>query len=296
MYAICGASGHVGRALTEKLLNEGQEVRAIARSKEHLQPLIDLGAEPIVADLKDTEALTEAFRGARAVFALIPSNPTAPDFRNYQNEIGQAIADAIMASGVKHVVNLSSVGAQRTEGMGAVNGLHDQEERLNQLKDVNVLHLRPTFYMENHLRQIDTVKQFGMMSTPQALDQPVGEIATSDVADFAAERLMKLDFDGKSTRELLGAADITMKDVASSLGHAIGKDDLKYVQVTYDDTRNFFLGAGLSESAADNMVEMYQAFNEGRFVPTEKRSPRNTTPTTIDNFAEYFANIYRGRR
>ena len=59
-----------------------------------------------------------AFAGAAAVFIMIPPEPAAPDQRAYQNTVSQACASAIVAAGVRRVVNLSSVGAQLSDGRG----------------------------------------------------------------------------------------------------------------------------------------------------------------------------------
>jgi uncharacterized protein YbjT (DUF2867 family) len=293
MYAICGATGNIGRAIAEKLLAMGEDVRAIGRSAERMRSLEELGAEVFVADLKDTAALTHAFTDAEAVYAMIPPNLTAPNIRAYQNEIGQSIATAIKKSGVRYVVNLSSIGAHLKDGVGVVSGLHDQEQRLNGLIGVNVYHLRPGFFMENHLWQVETVKQYGMMATAQNLDLRVPHIATSDIADYAVERLTKLDFQGKFVRELLGPADLSANEIAAAIGRAIGKDDLKYKQVSYDDARNQFLKVGVSPSVADGFIELYQAFNNGTARHTEPRSPENSAPTTIYAFSETFARLYK---
>jgi uncharacterized protein YbjT (DUF2867 family) len=183
-----------------------------------------------------------------------------------------------------------------TEGVGVVTGLHDQEERLNGLTGVNVIHLRPSFFMENHFLQIDTIREHGMMATPQNPDTPVPQIATSDVANYAAHRLTNLDFTGHVSQELLGPTEVSMNDVASAIGQAIGKTDLKYTQVSYDDTRDFMLNMGISNDVANGMIELYQAFNEGTCRPTENRTPDNTTPTTISEFSNAFANVFRTKK
>ncbi len=294
MYAVCGATGNIGQLVTLKLLAEGKTVRVIGRSAERLQPLVDKGAKAYVADLTDTKALTKAFKGAKAVYAMIPPNLTTTDVRGYQNEIGKSVAEAITGAGVKHVVNLSSVGAHMTDGVGVVNGLHDQEVRLNGLKGVNVIHLRPASFMENHLWQLNTIKEKGTIFTPQNLDTKLPQIATSDIADYAVARMTNLDFQGKISRELLGPTDVSMNEVATAIGRAIGKDHLDVVRVSWEDTRNSMIGMGVSDNVADGMMELYQAIDTGVCTPTETRTPENTTPTTIDTFSTTFTKLYKG--
>ena len=86
----------------------GEPVQVIGRSPERLKPFVDHGAEPAVGDVSDAEFLTHAFKGADAVFALIPPNYTSDDFRGDYNTIGANIVTAIQESGVKHVLFLSS--------------------------------------------------------------------------------------------------------------------------------------------------------------------------------------------
>jgi uncharacterized protein YbjT (DUF2867 family) len=294
MYAVCGATGNIGNRIVLTLLENNEDVRAIGRSGEKLQALADRGAQPVVADLTDTDALTRTFSGAEAVFVLIPPNPIAPDIRDYQNRVGESIARAIKTAGVSWVVNLSSIGAHQSDGVGVVNGLHDQEERLNNLGDsINVLNLRPSFFMENHLMQVRTIREKGAMASPLKADQPVPQIATADIAAFAADRLRNKDFEGKAVRELLGPEDLTPRQSAHILGEAIGKSGLKYDETPYGATRDYLVEAGLSKSVANGMVELYRAFNEGHARPTESRSADNTTPTTLKDFSRSFEQLYK---
>ena len=130
-----------------------------------------------------------------------------------------------------------------------------------------------------------------MLASTMRTDTPVAQIATSDVAEFAVTRLTNLDFDGKVTRELLGPSDVSMTDVATAIGRAIGNETLTVQEISYDDARRHMLGMGASESVVDSMIELNQAFNEGRWSPTEQRRPENTTPTTIDQFSTIFTNM-----
>jgi len=294
MYAIVGASGNTGRAAAEALLTAGKDVQVVGRSKDHLKPLVAKGAEAFVGSVEDPQAMTLAFSGAVGVYCLIPLRADARDFRAYQKSIGESLAAAIHEAGVEYVVFLSSVGAQHVEGTGPIVGLREVEDRLNALAKVNVLSLRPGWFMENFVMGMDAIRQMGVLGTPVRGDIPIAQIATQDIGVYAAQRLANLDFSGKSSQELLGAATITMEEAARALGAAIGKPDLPYVQIPYEDFGQAMLKMGLSESAAAVSTEMYRAFNDGLIVPEEERSAENTTPTTIEEFAQVFAQIYNG--
>jgi len=99
---------------------------------------------------------------------------------------------------------------------------------------------------------------------------------------------------GKQTRELLGQRDLTYSEVSTIIGQAIGKPDLKYVQVLDDQFRGVLLQMGMSEQFAKLLVEMTGALNAGYMRALEPRSPQNTTPTSFETFvAESFVPAYR---
>jgi uncharacterized protein YbjT (DUF2867 family) len=292
MYVVTGATGNTGKLIAQSLLSGGKKVRVIGRDKGRLQSLVEQGAEPFVGSLDDPASMIKALSGAKAVYAMIPPNLTAPDNRAYQNAVGEALVEAIVAARVGHVVNLSSVGGHLPDKTGPIAGLHDQEERLNSLKGVHLLHLRPGFFMENFYWSIDLIRKMGINGGALRADLPIAMIATRDIAAVAAERLAALDFSGTSVLELPGPKDVTMAEATQALGRAIDKPELTYVQFPYEEAEQAMLGMGLSASVVRDFIEMYRSFNEGLIRATEKRSAANTTPTSIEEFARGFAHAY----
>jgi uncharacterized protein YbjT (DUF2867 family) len=294
LYAIMGATGNVGGKIADILLKNREKVRALSRSMDKLIPLKDRGAEAHAGDAADPVFLTRAFNGADAVFVLIPPNMKALDFRAYQNKFGDSIAQAIRSSGVKYVVNLSSIGAELSDGNGPIKGLYDQEQRLSTIEKVNILHLRPANFMENLFTNIDLIKSKGIMGGPIRGDLKMAMIATKDIATVAADYLIKRNFFGKSVKELLGQRDLTMEEAAKVIGWKLGKPDLPYVTFSYEDAYNGMVAAGLSEDLSRLYVEMSKGLNDGLFgISKVRRTPENTTDTSIEEFADYFAQVYR---
>jgi len=292
MYVIMGATGNIGSKLANILLDKGEKVKVMGRSAERLKPFIDHGAEAAVGDVSDVEFLTNVFKGADAVFALIPPVYTANDFRGYYNEIGTNIVKSIDESGVRHVLFLSSVGAHLPEKTGPVKGLYDVEQKLNKLDDVNILHLRPTYFMENLLTNIGMIKNMGMNGDTIKGDLKFAMIATKDIAPVAAEHLLKRDFSGKTVHELLGERDISMDEVTKVFGAKIGKPDLAYVQFSVEDAKKGMMDFGLSDDVSDQMIELNQGINDSLFAVSQPRTAKNTTGTSIEEFADFFAQVY----
>ena len=296
MYVIMGATGNTGSIVARTLLGQKQNVRAIGRSADRLSPLTAEGAEAFVCDVSDAVALTKAFSGAKAVYAMIPPSMTSENYRADQDKVTGAIAEAVQQAGVEHVVALSSVGADKPQGTGPVAGLHHLEETLNQIPNLNVLHLRAAYFMENTLAQIGIIKMLGITAGPLNSDLVLPMIATRDIGRAAANALLALDFNGKQTRELLGERDLRYAETATIIGKAIGKPELKYVQLPAEQLRGAFLQMGMSANVADLILEMSAALNSGHMKALEERTAENSTPTSFETFvAEEFVPLYRGK-
>jgi len=124
MITVMGATG---KQITEALLKAGEKVRALGRSETKLAELKRAGAEVLVGNTNDDAFLTKAFRGADAVYTLLPTDPHAPDYRAEQDRQGEVIVKAVSDSGLQYVVALSSAGANLSEGTGVIAGLHAQD-------------------------------------------------------------------------------------------------------------------------------------------------------------------------
>jgi uncharacterized protein YbjT (DUF2867 family) len=296
MYVILGATGHTGGGIAELLLAKHQSVRVVGRSKERLTRFTSRGADGFVADVTDSAAMERAFQGARAVYVLIPPNMTSNNVRGYQDEVVASIARALEASGVKHVVALSSFGADKAERTGPVVGLHVLEERLAKIPNLNVLNLRPGYFMENLLPQIDVIKNFGMMAGPVKADLPLPMIATRDIASVASEALLELNFSGRQTRELQGQRDVNYLEVARVIGTAIGRPALAYVQLPGEQVIQAMTQMGMSKNMASSIVEMADALNSGYMRTLEPRSIANSNPTPLERFVQdIFLPAFRGQ-
>ena len=291
---VCGATGNIGSRIAEILLATGEPVRAIGRERVRLGPLASKGAEPWPGDLGDAAFLEKAFSGAKGAFILIPPRYDAPDFREYQNRIGDALVTALAKARVPRIVALSSIGAHLDEGTGPILGLHDLEVRLNGLKDSEAVCLRPAYFMENHLWSIPLIRNQGINGSTIRADAPLPMIATQDIADAAALMFVEGIFHGHTVRYLLGPRDLTMAEATRILGEAIGNPELKYVQFSEEDARKSLAGAGMSGSVIESMLEMQRGFNSGIIRPTRQRTPESTAQTTLESFAKTtFAHSYR---
>src|SRR5216683_312534 len=292
MHVILGASGNTGSIIAISLLSEGKKVRVVGRDAGRLQCFVRQGAEAFTTTVSDAAALTKAFRGARAAYLMLPPAKSWED----QKRDSDAIAKAVKESGLLYAVHLSSYGAQVPEGTGPVAGLHSSEQKLSAISGLNVLHLRAAYFMENNLAATGMIHGMGMFGNALLPDVKLPMIATRDVGDYAAQRLLNLDFSGKQTRELLGERDLSMTEAAAVIARGIGKPDLRYEQFPYDQVEQVLTQMGVPPKGAALYIELYKANNAGILIPQEPRSPENTTPTSFEQFVQdVFAPAYHGK-
>ena len=225
---------------------------------------------------------------------MITPNYIAANYRSYQNIVADAMCQAIRHNNVPYTVTRSSGGAHLPEKGGVVHGLYDMEQKFNQVEDLNVVHLHPTYFMENTLSQIGTIQQMGIMGSPVKGDFKFPMVGTKDVAEVAANFLKRLNFSGKTVHYIPGPSDVSYNEAAKIMGNAIGNPDLKYVEFPYSEAKQALIqGWGVSENLANAMVEFMKSLNVGRIFTGTERAAQTTTTTSFENFAPVFAQVFK---
>jgi uncharacterized protein YbjT (DUF2867 family) len=259
---VTGSTGNIGSKLVKDLLSKGLRVIAISRDASKSATLKALGADVRLGNMDDVHFLTTTFQGADAVFALIPPEYTAESFRGRQNIVGDVIFQAIKLSGVMKVVNLSSLGAEHADGVGPIKGLHDQEQRLNRIEGLDLVHLRAAYFYENTFFGAGLASGQGIFGTAVKEDVKFPHTSTRDIAATAATLLTDEIKAGRRIVEVISEEATTMGDVSRALSGAVGKV-VPYVAFPYDGTRAALMESGLSADVADQFVELYHAMNTG---------------------------------
>lgn len=291
-YVLIGSLGHVSKPLAEKLIAAGHSVTIVSSNAEKVEQIIALGAKPAIGSVEDVVFLTKTFHGADAVYTMVPPYFGASNWKQYIALTGKNLASAIKSSGVKNVVNLSSIGAHMPEGCGPVSGLHFVEEALNDLDGVNVLHLRAGIFYLNFLSNIGMIKEMGIIGGNYGENTKLTLVHPDDIADIAARELEDLLFKGKNIRYVV-SDEKTTSEVAATLGKAIGRPELSWVDFKDSDNFNGMIQAGLPEEIAINFTEMGAAVRSGEMASDYKaHPPLNFGKTKLETFAPYFAAVY----
>jgi uncharacterized protein YbjT (DUF2867 family) len=292
-YVITGSTGHISKPIAQALVNGGHDVTIITSKQENAAAIEALGAKPAIGSVEDVNFLTTTFSGADAVYTMVPPNFGASQWKQWIGSIGKNYANAIKATGIKYVVNLSSVGAHRENGVGPVSGLHLAEEALNTLTDVNIKHLRPAYFYQNLFSNIGLIKHAGIIgSNFNVMDNKFGIVDPADIAAVAIETLLQLNFTGHTVR-YIASDEVSTNAIASEIGKAIGKPELAWVSFTNEQAYDGMKQAGLPEEITKNYVEMGDAINSGiMYEDYWKNHPATLGNTKLADFAKVFAAAY----
>ena len=290
---ITGSLGNIGRELAGRLIDKGHRVTIVSHDAARTAAIESLGAIPAIGSVEDRDFLRNVFAGADVVYTMIPPNFGATDIRAYMRGVGSAYAYAILQAGVRHVVNLSSVGAHIPDGPGPTGTNHVIEGQLDALGDVHVLHLRPGMFYTNFYGSIPLIRHQHLIGNN--FDASVRMVLTDprDIAEAAAGAMDALDFTGKSVRYVV-SDEQSGAEVAALLGKAIGQPDLPWVYFSDEDLLQGMVQNGLSREAASvYVVEIGAGLRNGALLEDFYRNrDRALGKIRFSDFAREFAGAY----
>ncbi|MBX7547681.1 NAD(P)H-binding protein [Streptomyces sp. NPDC004232] len=240
MIVVTGATGNVGRPLTQALAEAGEQVTAVSR---HAVAMPD-GVRHVTADLTELTSLTPALDGAKALFLLLSGDLHAPEAKP-ADIIGLAAA-----SGVRRVVLLSSQGvATRPLGPSRV-AMRAVEDALRE-SGLDWAVLRPGGFASNALAWAESVRKQGTVAAPFG-DVGVPVIDPADIAEVAAACLLDDRHIG-GVYELTGPEVITPRQQAEAIAAELGSR-VRFHELTRDEakaTMTRFVPAELADDTLD---------------------------------------------
>ena len=261
IFVVAGATGHVGSVVARNLLTAGHKVRAIVRSVERAKVLAGQGAELVSGELSDASFLTRTLRGADGAFLLLPPPPNdSPDVRAFQDRVAHVEASAVAESGVRHVVLLSSWGAEKPSGTGPIVGLHVLEEALKKTGVLSTF-VRAGSFTENLLAMLPAAQHQGVLPNFFPPEHKVATIATRDIAAVAVRSLLK----PPATSEIvyvLGSREYNAIDQAAYLSKKLGRE-IRLLNLPVSAASGAMQQGGVATSMANLYQEMYEAATTG---------------------------------
>jgi nucleoside-diphosphate-sugar epimerase len=291
---VTGSLGNIGRILIEKLVSARHEVRVVTSNTERTKEIEQLNAIPLVGSVEDYAFVKKAFEGSDAVYLMIPPNFRATDLKQYIKTVGEQYARALKETAVKYVVNLSSIGAHLENGLGPTGSNFYVEQKLNELQQVNVLHLRPGMFLTNFYGAIPMIRHQNMVGNNFSGSVNLPLTHPRDIAEAAFKALNDLSISGKQIQYIV-SDEKNGFEVARALGNAVGKPNVNWTEFSDDQLLAALTQSGFSEQMAKvYMVEIGVALRDGSFMEDyNKNKAQSVGGTTLQDFSKEFAMAYQ---
>jgi uncharacterized protein YbjT (DUF2867 family) len=294
---VTGSLGHISKPLTTTLVQKGHAVTVISSQPAKQKDIQALGATAAIGSLEDVTFLTATFTGADAVYCMVPPNNYFDqhfDLWAYYRRLGHNYAQAIEQSGVKRVVNLSTIGAHLDKDSGILLGAHDVQNILNKLpSDIAITHIRPVSFYYNLFAYVDMIKTAGLIAANYGADDIIPWVSPIDLAAAVAEELVT-PFTGRKVR-YVASQELTGNETARILGAAIGKPDLKWILISNEEVQSRLVAIGMNKQIAAGLVEMYASLHSGLLSADYNRNrPAHLGKVKLKDFAVEFAAAFAG--
>lgn len=293
---VTGSLGNISKPLTEKLLQNGHEVTVISSNAERRAAIEALGAKAAIGSMEDAAFLTETFTGADAVYAMETLGRAAyadpnVDIMQVIIQIAKNYKEAILASGVKKVIHLSSIGAHTDKGNGILAFHYHAEQTFNELPgEVAIKFMRPVGFYYNLLSFIPTIKATGMILNNYGGDENEPWVATEDIAEVIAEEF-DLPFEGRTVR-YIASDEVSGNEIAQLLGETIGKPDLKWQVISDEQALQGMIGAGMSAQTARGFMEMNAGRRGSALYEDYYKHHPVLSKTKLTDYMKTFAAVY----
>lgn len=291
---VTGSLGHISKPLTQELVQRAHTVTVISSNPGKLKDIEALGAKAAIGSITDANFLTSAFTGADVVYCMEPPIDffdVNADTQAHWLNIANSYVQAIRQSGVKQVVHLSSIGAHTNQGNGMLAAHHEVENILKQLPgDVIIKTLRPVGFYYNMFAFIPAIKNTGTIIQNYGGDEKEPWVSPLDIATVIAEEIEE-PFTERTIR-YVASNEVSPNEIATILGNAIGKPDLKWVVISDEQFLNGLMAVGMNPNAAKGLMEMNAGRRSGTLYEDYFRNKPTLGKTKLTHFAKEFAVVY----
>jgi uncharacterized protein YbjT (DUF2867 family) len=281
MFVVTGVSGKTGGVAADVLLAAGKPVRVVVRDAVKGEPWKARGAEVCVASFEDREALVDAMRGAAGAYLLLPpfgfGDTGVPASRK---RLRDALLAVVLQARPEHVVFLSSIGAQHTDGTGPIADLHPVETALS-ASGIPTTLLRAGYFMENWGAMVAGAVEGGTLYHGLEAGQKIPQVATRDIGVAAADLLLHPIRSGTRVVHLSGPEEYSLQDTAAVLSRAAGRP-VQGVQVPIEGMMGAMQAMGASAEVAKIYGEMVAAINSGRVAWEDGNAPVRRGTTSLE--------------
>ena len=259
MFLVMGITGKVGGATARHLLAQGKKVRALVRDRAKAASWADQGVELVDGDWNDAAAIERALKNVDGAFVMLPPIwAPSPDFREAKS-VSANYVEALSKVPTPRVVALSSMGANRTSGMGLITALSLMEQSFHDLK-LPLAYVRSGGFFENFLYGFQVAQGGALPVFYNPTDRKSTMVATDDIGSEIATLLSGPAWLGHRVIEL--GSMVSADEVAAHLGEVM-KLDVKAVAVPRAGWSATFEQFGIPKGQSGPAEAMYEAVNTG---------------------------------
>jgi len=259
MFLVTGITGKVGGATADHLLARGKKVRALVRNREKAAHWAKQGVELVYGDWNDSAAIEHALKGVEGAFVMLPAVwAPSPDFKEARGVIANYV-EALTRASPPRVVALSSMGANRTSGLGMITALSLLEQGFRELT-LPIAYVRAGGFFENFLYGLHVAQGGTLPVYYNPTDRKSTMVATNDIGAEVAALLTGPAWSGHRAIEL--GSMVSADEVATQLGEVL-KVDVNAFAVPRAGWPAAFEQLGVPKGQTGPAEAMYDAVNSG---------------------------------
>jgi uncharacterized protein YbjT (DUF2867 family) len=259
MFLVMGITGKVGGATATHLLAQGKKVRALVRDRAKAASWTDGGVELVDGDWNDATAIERALDGVDGAFVMLPAVwAPSPDFKEAKGFIANYV-EALTKVPAPRVVALSSMGANRTSGLGMITALSLLERGLRDLR-LPIAYVRAGGFLENFLYGLHVAQGGALPVYYNPTNRKSTMVATNDIGAEVATLLSGPAWSGHRAIEL--GSMVSANEVAAQLGEVM-KLDVKAFAIPRPEWPAAFEQLGIPKGQTGPAEAMFEAVNAG---------------------------------
>src|SRR5262249_41971764 len=278
-FLVTGSTGDTGGHAVEQLLARGHQVRALAhREDNRSKRLQKIGAEVVIGDFLDFDAVRTVLEGVRGAYFCYPIRAGILQATAY-------FSQAAKEAGVDCIVNMSQKSARQDAKSHAAQD-HWLSEQVFDWSGITVTHLRPTYFAEWLLYLAPMIKA-GLLHVPFGTGKHA-PIAAEDQARVIVGILEDPAPHAGKIYPLFGPVEFTYAEIAQVLSRVL-KKDVQYKQVSMDTMLQLMASGGQNPPAGHNARTLYGEFESTAEPRGESFALQHLREVAIDHQNGIFA-------
>ena len=139
-------------------------------------------------------------------------------------------------------------------------------------------------FMDNLLRQVDSIRDHGTFTDTVLEDRKAPVAATRDIAAVAAALLLDRSWTGVGEVPVLGPENLSQEDLAAIMSEVLGRP-VRYERESLEGLGTRLGSYGMGAAFVQGMVDMMRAKDEG-LDDGVARSAETSSPTTFRTWCE----------